>query len=173
MKNLVPKRIPIFAVIVLLFISQKTPAQDQVQKKAIKEWLIAHKNEIVLISSEMHQNMSPKVKGLLTEDKRTIVYQQEVTLEDIKNFEQKNGLTPAVAFSVSESIISPESDQQQLKKWMEEQRAKNIKIISYQDYKSRPIVEQMYIDKLEHKIIYKGKELRWEDVEKYRQAKKN
>lgn len=182
MEKLTPKMF-FFLMLFFSMFSLTTKAQTTENKTAIKEWLIANKNNVTLISTREYQQMSPSVRALLDADKQTLVYNQSVTQNDLEVFEQKNDKGSYVPFeaistqSVAKNATSVnakkanEEQQYQLLKWLDANKKSNIKIISQQDYESRSIQERTYIDGLENKIIYEGTALTLEDVKAFDQKK--
>lgn len=186
-------------------------AQSNSDKTSIKEWLVANKDKITLVSMKEYQAMSPAVKAVLDADSKTLVYNTEVTMDNIYAFENKNvgkNLAPfrterqkaneaeAVArasktqqdadlqaFKAQEEATLALQERQnaelQVTKerrervsiWLEANKHRNIKIISYQDYMSRPAAQKAVIDALSDKIIYANDELTWEEIEQYEKSK--
>jgi hypothetical protein len=182
MERLTPKA---FFFLTLLFsiFSLTATAQTNENKTAIKEWLIANKNNVTLISTKEYQQMSPSVRTVLDADKQTLVYNQSVTQQDLEAFEQKNDKGSYIPFeAVQEKNATKnassvnakkanEEQQYQLEKWLDAHKKSDIKIISQQDYNSRSVEERTYIDGLENKIIYEGTALTLEDVKAFDQKK--
>ncbi|BDS11807.1 hypothetical protein [Aureispira anguillae] len=169
------KRFTLPIILVLLFATlnlANLKAQTVSERAAIKEWLIANQEHLTLLSSDEYQKLSPSVKGILDVDKRSLIYDQEVTLADISAFEAKNTSMDYVPFQGQ--LVREEqghSNQDKVAKWLESNKRRNIKIISYQNYKSRSSKERAYIDQLVDKIIYKGETLEWGDIEEFEQSK--
>ncbi|WMX12591.1 hypothetical protein [Aureispira sp. CCB-E] len=183
MKKLTPKAF--FSLVVILCMSSWTAtAQNQEKKAIIKEWLIANKGNVTLLSTKEYQQMSPSVKAIMDANKQTLIYDQEVTQKDLEAFEAKNVEGSYVSFkTICENatakkleIVNAEKKQEERKykltKWLDSNRDRNIKIISRQDYESRPEAERTYIDNLEDKIIYEGTALTLEDVKAFEKKKR-
>lgn len=182
MERLTPQVFFFLTLFVSMF-SLTATAQTKESKIAVKEWLIANKNNVTLISTKEYQQMSPAVKTVLSADKQTLVYNQTVTLKDVETFEQKNEKGNYIPFeaictkSVAKNASSvnakkaDEAAQYQLSKWLDAHKKSNIKIISKQDYESRSPAERAYIDNLENKIIYEGTSLTLEEVKAFDQKK--
>ena len=182
MEKLTPKVLYVLMLVFLMF-SLGARAQTKEHKVAIKEWLIANKSKITLISTKEYQQMSPAVKTLLDADKQTLIYNQQVTQADLEAFEQKNDLGNYIAFETiyekstaknansTKLLKEKEACKNNLSKWLEAHQKSNIKIISRQNYESRSIEERSYIDDLENKIIYEGLALTLEDVMAFDQKK--
>jgi uncharacterized membrane protein len=181
MKKMTPK-VLFFLLFTFSMFSFGANAQNQEKKVAIKDWLIANKNNITLVSSKEYQQMSPSVRTLLDKDKQTLVYNQEVTQEDLDLFEQKNKdgdyvsfetiYKRSVATKAAKSTLEIEKDEKyKLSKWLELNKKRNIKIISRQDYESRSTEERAYIDNLKDKIIYEGTAVTLKEVETFEQGK--
>jgi hypothetical protein len=170
-----------FLMLFFSMCSLTATAQTKGEKVAIKEWLIANKNNVTLVSSTEYQQMSPSVKALLDTDKQTLIYNQTVTQEDLKAFEQKNDKGSYVSFeAISEKSVAKKANsvealaaekKYKLSKWLDANQKRNIKIISRQDYESRPVAERTYIDNLKEKIIYEGEAVTLEEVEAFDQKK--
>ena len=167
----------IYLVVFLAIINiQSSIAQNTTEKKAIKEWIIANKNNITLVSLSEYQKMSSTVKNLVKKDANTLIYDVEITSTDIDKLESKNTL-PAQYIALRNFLSKKElklkeelrstTDQKKVNEWMDQHKNENIKIVSLEDYKSRPASEQAYIDALPKKIIFKGKNLTWPDIENY------
>lgn len=170
-----------FFLLMLFFsmFSLTATAQTDENKVAVKEWLIANKNKVTLISTKEYQQMSPAVRAVLDADKQTLIYNQTVTLKDLEAFEQKNDQGNYVSYeTIYAKNVSPasalevqEEENHQLLKWLDANQKSNIKIISRQDYESRSVEERAYIDGLENKIIYEGTALTLEDAKAFDQKK--
>jgi len=182
MERLTPKAF-FFLMLFFSMFSLTATAQTNENKTAIKEWIIANENNITLISSKEYQQMSPSVRGVLDADKRTLVYNQTITEDDLEAFEQKNDKGSYIPFetvrkknvaknaSLANELRTKEEHKYKLSKWLDANQKSNIKIISRQDYESRPLEERTYIDGLEDKIIYEGAALTFEEAKAFDQKK--
>lgn len=164
-------------VILNVGVAQTQSTSNQI---AIKEWLIANKGRVTLVLTTEYQKMSPDIRSVLDANQNTLVYAQQVTLEDVRSFEEKSkkaGMT-YVAFqtekekleAVNTSAEGLQTEEENVAVWLEANRKFNIKIISRKNYESRPAKERAYIDKLKDKIIYM-ETLKWEDIQNYEKGK--
>jgi hypothetical protein len=184
MKNIPSLTKLVVIVLFVLFISTDVSAQSTSDRQAVKEWLIANKDKVTLVSLSEYQSMSPSVKVIIDADSKSIVYAQEVKLNDIQTYESKNTATTFTAFKsdkIKSNIIEAErkaeaellaDNQRQVDKWIENNKSQNIKIISQENYRSRPQSERTYIDKLSKKIIYTGANLTIKDIVEYKEFQK-
>jgi hypothetical protein len=173
MERLTPQAF-FFLLLFLSIFSLTATAQTEENKVEIKEWLIANRNNVTLISSKEYQQMSPAVRTVLDANKQTLVYDQIVTQNDLEAFEQKNEEGSYIPFETinKENVLKTEEENKhKLSKWLEVNQKSNIKIISRQNYESRPLEERTYIDGLENKIIYEGAALTLEDTKAFDQKK--
>jgi hypothetical protein len=178
MERLTPKAF-FFLMLFFSMFSLTATAQTKENKVEIKEWLIANRNNVTLISSKEYQQMSPSVRTVLDANKQTLVYNQTVTQNDLEAFEQKNDKGSYIPFetvnkknaSLANTLEAQAENKFKLSKWLDANRMRNIKIISQQDYESRPLEERTYIDGLENKIIYQGAALTFEDTKAFDQKK--
>ena len=181
MKRLTPQAF-FFLMLFFSIFSLTATAQTKENKVEIKEWLIANRNNVTLISSEEYQQMSPSVRKILDADNRTLVYNQIVTENDLEAFEQKNDKGSYIPFeTINEKNVTnseknvtkteEEENKYKLSKWLDANQKSNIKIISRQNYESRPLAERTYIDGLENKIIYEGAALTLEETKAFDQKK--
>jgi hypothetical protein len=178
MKKLTSKALFALMLFFSMF-SLTATAQTQEKKVAIKEWLIANKNNVTLVSAKEYQQMSPSVRTILDTDKQTLIYNQSVTQEDLEAFEQKNDQGTYIPFETmneknsaknANSISTLEEENKyKLSKWLDENQKRDIKIISRQDYENRSMEERTYIDNLKNKIIYEGAALSLEEVKAFEQ----
>lgn len=181
MKKITPQAF--FSLLLFLSIFSLTAtAQKKDQQVAIKEWLIANKDKVTLVSFKEYQQMSPSVRAVLDANKQTLVYNQEVTQQDLEAFEQKNAAGTYLPYEMLykqnavknvpvANATTEEEQNHKVLKWLDANQKSNIKIISRQDYKSRSLEERTYIDKLENKIIYEGAAVTLEDIEAFEQKK--
>jgi hypothetical protein len=182
MERLTPKAF-FFSMLFFSIFSLTATAQTKENKVEIKEWLIANRNNVTLISSKEYQQMSPSVRTVLDANKQTLVYNQTVTQNDLEAFEQKNDKGSYISFeTISEKYVAKnaslanvlkteEENKYELSKWLKVNQKSNIKIISRQNYESRPLEERTYIDGLENKIIYEGVALTLEEAKAFDQKK--
>lgn len=173
MERLTPQAF-FFLLLFLSIFSLTATAQTKENKVEIKKWLIANRNNVTLISSKEYQQMSPAVRTVLDANKQTLVYNQMVTQKNLEAFEQKNEKGSYIPFeTISEENVAKteEENKYKLSKWLDANQKSNIKIISRQDYESRPLEERTYIDGLENKIIYEGAALTLEETKAFDQKK--
>lgn len=182
MKKMTPK-VFFFLMFIFSILSLTETVQAQEKKVAIKEWLIANKNNVTLVSSKEYQQMSPSVRTILKADKQTLIYNQEVTEEDLEAFEQKNEEGNYIAFeaiyeksiaksaATANAMEAEKEDKYKLSNWLDANQKRNIKIISRQDYESRSAQERAYIDNLKDKIIYEGTALTLKEVKTFEEKK--
>lgn len=100
---------PLIYLFLLLFMAIGTVeihAQTSSDKNTIKEWIIANKDQITLVPLSEYKAMSPSVKQLVNADSKTIIYDLEVTVNDIKAFENKNKETNYIRYQSKEERIA-------------------------------------------------------------------
>lgn len=204
-----PRTRSTIALLFFLFTISNSFAQSNSEGAAIKEWLVANKDKMTLVTMKEYQAMSPAVKAVLDADSKTLVYNTEVTMDNIYAFENKNvgkNLTPfrtkkekvneaeAVAkaaktqqeanlqaFKAQEeanallqerqnaALQLAKAQQESIAIWMEANKHKNLKVISYQDFMSRPETEQNEM-LLSGVLVYEGSELTISDIERFDQG---
>lgn len=165
--------LPCFTLILFFVMSFfiNADAQTADERLAVKNWIIANKDKITLVSSDEYKTMSPAVRVLLDKDPKTLVYDQIVKTLDIQKFIDKN---PSVVFSTVESSrvtdvqkveSSKKIDQIEVENWIEHHP--DVKIIQYKHYTnaSQEVREQM--EKLPKKIIHHGKTPTKQDISSY------
>jgi hypothetical protein len=85
-----PRTRSTIALLFFLFTISNSFAQSNSDKTAIKEWLVANKDKMTLVTMKEYQTMSPAVKAVLDADSKTLIYNTEVTMDNIYAFENKN-----------------------------------------------------------------------------------
>jgi hypothetical protein len=112
--------IPRFTLILLFVMSAfiNADAQTPDERLAVKNWIIANNDKVTLVSADEYQSMSPAVRAMIDGNKKTIIYDKIVTVDNIMKFLELNISEVYIPFHSEkkplaekvENIISPNEE---------------------------------------------------------------